>query len=158
MSADVQNAYLQAPTSEKHFVICGPEFVIENIGKKAFINQSLCGKKVSRRDFRHHLQSCMKFLGFEYSQADPDVRIRESVQKDWSTKYYEYVLLYTDECLVNSQQGETVLRKEIGKYFNLKESSIGPPTQYLGGKLHEVELENALNSLIDRKRVKWMCT
>ena len=24
----------------------------------------------------------------------------------------------------------------------MKESSIGPPTQYLGGKLHEVELEN----------------
>ena len=28
MAADVQNAYLQAPTSEKHFVICGPEFGI----------------------------------------------------------------------------------------------------------------------------------
>ena len=35
-----------------------------------------------------------------------------------------------------------MLRMEIGKYFNLKESSIGPPTQYIGGKLHEVELEN----------------
>ena len=35
-----------------------------------------------------------------------------------------------------------MLCKEIGKYFNLKESSIGPPNQYLGGKLREVELEN----------------
>ena len=32
--------------------------------------------------------------------------------------------------------------KEICKYFNLKEYSIGPSTQYLGGKLREVELEN----------------
>ena len=62
----------------------------------------------------------MKFLGFEYSQADPDVWMRESVQKDGSTKYYEYVLLYTVECLVISDRGENVLRMEIGKYFNLK--------------------------------------
>ena len=33
--------------------------------------------------------------------------------------------------------------KGTGKYFNLKESSIVPPTQYLGGKLREVELENS---------------
>ena len=26
MAADVQNAYLQAPSSEKHYVICGAEF------------------------------------------------------------------------------------------------------------------------------------
>ena len=37
MAADVRNDYLQAPTSEKHFVICGPEFGIENIFKKAII-------------------------------------------------------------------------------------------------------------------------
>ena len=120
MAADVQNSYLQAPTSEKHFVICGPEFVIEYIDKKAIITRSLYGGKVSERDFWHQLQSCMKFLGFEYSQADPDVWMRESVRKDGSTKYYEYVLLYTDDCLVISDQEETVLCKEIGKYFNLK--------------------------------------
>ena len=62
----------------------------------------------------------MKFLGFEYSQADPDVWMRESVQKHGSTKSYEYVLLYTYDCLVISDRGETMLCKEIGKYFNLK--------------------------------------
>ena len=62
----------------------------------------------------------MKFLGFDYLQADPDVWIRESVRKDGSTKYYEYVLLYTDDCLVISNQGETELHKEIVKYFNFK--------------------------------------
>ena len=29
--ADIQNAYLQAPTTEKHYVICGPEFGLENV-------------------------------------------------------------------------------------------------------------------------------
>ena len=32
-AADIQNTYLQAPASEKHYVICGPEFGLENIGK-----------------------------------------------------------------------------------------------------------------------------
>ena len=26
MAADVQNAYLQSPSSEKHYVVCGAEF------------------------------------------------------------------------------------------------------------------------------------
>ncbi len=30
--ANIRNAYLQAPSSEKHFIICGPEFGIENEG------------------------------------------------------------------------------------------------------------------------------
>ena len=64
------------------------------------------------------------------------------IQTYGSTKYYEYVLLYTNDCLVIRDRGENVLQMEIGKYFILKESSIGPPTQYLGGKLCEVELEN----------------
>ena len=63
MAADVRNAYLQAPTSKKHFVICGPEFGIENIGKKAIVTRALYGGKVSGRYFWHHLRSCMIFLG-----------------------------------------------------------------------------------------------
>ena len=109
MAGDVQNAYLQAPTSEKHFVIYRPDFVIENIGKKAIITRALYGGKVAGRDFWHHLRICMKFLGFEYSQADPDVWMRESVRKDGSIKYYEYILLYTDDCLVISNRGKNVL-------------------------------------------------
>ena len=31
-AADIQNAYLQAPSSQKDYIICGPEFSVENIG------------------------------------------------------------------------------------------------------------------------------
>ena len=34
-AADIQNAYLQAPSSQKHYIVCGPEFGHENIGWKA---------------------------------------------------------------------------------------------------------------------------
>ena len=102
MVADVCNAYFQAPTSEKHFIIFGAEFVIENIGKKDLINRDLYGGKYCGRDFWHYLRSCMKFLGLKSSCADPDVCMRDSVQEYGITKYHEYVLLYTDDCLVIS--------------------------------------------------------
>ena len=84
----------------------------------------------------------MSFLGFESSQADPDVWMSKSIRKDEVTYYYEYVILYTDGCLVISDQVEAVLRIEIKKYSNIKEESIGPPSKYLEVKLREVELDN----------------
>lgn len=33
--AYMQNAYFQAPTSDNHYITCGPEFCLENIGKLA---------------------------------------------------------------------------------------------------------------------------
>ena len=64
-SADIRNAYLQAPASNTHYIICGPEFGIEHEGKRAVIVCALYGGKSSGYDFWYHLQSCMYHLGFE---------------------------------------------------------------------------------------------
>ena len=134
MAADVQSAYLQAPSSEKHYVVCGAEFGLENIGKVALIKRALYGGMVAGRYFWHHLRSCMNMIGFESCLADPYIWRREPTKLD-GQEYYEYVLLYVDDCLVISHKPEAILRKEIGKYFRLKEESIGAPLQYLGGKI-----------------------
>ena len=42
-----------------------------------------------------------------------------------------------------SHKPEAILRKELGKHFQLKEDSIGPPSQYLGGKLRQITMENS---------------
>ncbi len=55
---------------------------------------------------------------------------------------YEYVLLYTDDCLVILDNAEHILKKEIGRYFELKPPSIGPPSLYLGEHLREVEIDD----------------
>ncbi len=141
IGANICNAYLQAPSSEKHFIICGPEFGIENEGRVALIWRALYGGKVADRDFWHHLQDCMEQLGFSYSCADPDVWLRLS-KRSTGERYYKYVLLYVDNVLVISKNAGTVLQKEIGQHFVLQEESIGSPSQYLGGKLCEVTLEN----------------
>ena len=51
----------QVPTSEKHYVICGPEFG-EHQGKKAMIRRALYGGKLAGREYCLHLSSCMEFL------------------------------------------------------------------------------------------------
>ena len=144
-AADIMNAYLQAPTTETHYIICGLEFGLENVGKRAKIVRALYGGKASGRDFRNNLRSCMQHLGFDSCKADPDVWMRPATKSDGST-YYEYVLLYVDDALVVSENPERILREELGKYFELKEASIGPPDIYLGGKVSSVTLENGVKA------------
>ena len=84
----------------------------------------------------------MRHFGFKSSLADPNVWMREAVTAE-GAKYWEYILLYTDDVLVISDTGEKTLRDGIGKYFQLKEESIGEPKIYLGGHMRKVTLENS---------------
>ena len=54
-AANIWNAYLQAPSSQKDYIIYGPEFGVENIGRTALIHRALYGGKAAGRDFRNHL-------------------------------------------------------------------------------------------------------
>jgi hypothetical protein len=143
--ADIRYAYLQAPSLEQHFIICGPEFGIKNEGHIGLIQHALYDGKVAGRNFWHHLRDCMGHLGFTSSRADPDVWLRLSKQTTGG-EYYKYVLLYVDDVLVISEHADKVLRKEIGQYFVLREESIGPHSNYLGGKLRKITLENGVRA------------
>ena len=83
----------------------------------------------------------MEYLGFTPCKADREIGIREA-QKDSGEFYWEYVLLYVDDTLCISMNGKYVLENEIGKYFYIKEGSVGPPSIYLGNKVSNVTLEN----------------
>ena len=76
-ASDIQNAYLQATSSEKHYVICGKEFGLEHEGNIALISSALYGGKLAGRELWIQLRSCMTFLGLKYCQADPDIYMRE---------------------------------------------------------------------------------
>ena len=83
-AADICNAYLQAPSFQKDYVVCGPEFGIENVGKVALIHRTLYGGKRRGQDFRNHLRSCMYHLDFRPCLADPDVWMRPAQKGDGS--------------------------------------------------------------------------
>jgi len=55
IGGDMQNTYLQAPSSEKQYIVCGPEFGTENVSRVDLIRRALYGGKVAGRDFWHHL-------------------------------------------------------------------------------------------------------
>jgi hypothetical protein len=75
-ACDVQNAYLQAPSSEKHYDVCGPKFGLENVGKHAIIVRALYGGKSAGADYWRHVRSAMEEMGLSSCKADPDVWIR----------------------------------------------------------------------------------
>ena len=83
-AVDIQNACLQAPSYQKDFIICGPKFGLENVGKTALIHRALYGGKAAGRDFRNHLRSFMGHLCFVPCPADPDIWMRPGIKKDGS--------------------------------------------------------------------------
>ena len=72
------------------------------------IVRALYGGKLAGRYFWIHIHTCMYKLGFTSCIADPDVWMRRS-KRGYETAYYEYVLLYVDECLVISDGAENVI-------------------------------------------------
>ena len=87
----------------------------------------------------------MHHLRFQSCPADPDVWMRPAIKSD-GNKYWEYILLYTDDALCISEHPERTLQNELGKYFKLKEESIGPQKIYLGGKVRKVMLEHGVEA------------
>ena len=83
----------------------------------------------------------MDFLGFKSKGGDPDIWMRPAIRKDGSL-VYKYVLLYTDDCLVVSENAKSILKQEIRKYFELKSEIIGPSSIYLGERLRKIVFES----------------
>ena len=145
-AGDIKSAYLQAPASEKHYIICGDEFPLEWQGRVAIIRRALYDGKCAGSDYWKHMRTCMLHLGFESCKADQDVWMRKAVHPKTNAEYWEYVLLYVDDCLCASHRPKEVLEKEIGKYWTMKPGSVGPPTIYLGNKVSKVTLENGVKA------------
>ena len=64
--------------------------------------------------------------------------------KSDGTDCYKHVLLYTDDDLFISENFESILIKEIGKCFDIKEDTVRPPKLHLGGSMSKLELENSV--------------
>ena len=62
-AADIQNAYLTAPVSEKIWTRLGPEFGSDS-GKTAIIVRALYGLKSAGASFRNHLADYLRELGY----------------------------------------------------------------------------------------------
>ena len=143
MVVNIQND-LQAPTNEKYWTTCGPEFGTEEAGKRAIIVRALYGMKCSGHDFRNHLCDNMEHMDNTSWRVDLDLWMRNTVRRNGQS-YYEYLLLYVDDCLVVSEH-PTELLQELDKYFPIKTGSVGPPKLYIGAKVSKIQLPNGVEA------------
>ena len=140
--ADIQNAYITAPVTEKIWTFLGPEFG-EHARNKAIVVHDLYGLKSSGAAFRNHLIYCMHHLGFLPCPADLYLWMKPMERPEDGFNYYADVLIYVDDVMVIHHAVESVLRI-IYKYFKLKPSSIGDPDIYLGAKLYKMRPDNGV--------------
>ncbi len=134
---DIQNAYIQAPSTEKPYVICGPEFGLENVGCCAFIQQALYGGKVAGADFG----IIFGVAGISWASLP-----HMPIQMCGSREQNKHQGRSTTNMCFSMWMMSLLFPREIGQEFVLKDESIGKSSYYLGGKLCEVTLENGVSA------------
>jgi nitric oxide synthase oxygenase domain/subunit len=96
--ADIENAYLTAPITEKVWTVLGPESG-DDAGKRALIVRALYGLKSAGAAFSNHLAECMKHLGWNPCRADRDLLMKAETRPDDGVLYWVYILIYVDDIL-----------------------------------------------------------
>jgi hypothetical protein len=72
-------------------------------------------------------------LGFVSCISDPYVW-RRAATKQNGFKYYEYILVYVDDCIIVSEYPQNILDKFESEY-NYRLKDIGEPSRFLGAKI-----------------------
>jgi hypothetical protein len=140
--ADIENAYLAAPITEKVWTVLGPEFG-DDAGKRALVVRALYGLRSDGAGFRNHLAECMMHLGWNPCCADRDLWMKAETRPDDGVLYWSYILIYVDDILCVYHDTGAPLEK-LDEYFKMKEGSIQIPTFYLGAKLKKTALPNGV--------------
>ncbi len=144
LGADVQNAYINARTSERIYTTVGPEFGSDQ-GRPAIIVRALYGLKSSVARWRDHFAAILTQIGFKSTKADPDVWMRKAKKPDGVT-YWEYILCYVDDILVISHNPKDAMDM-ISHHVTLKPGSVQPPTSYLGATISQCTVIDGNNDV-----------
>jgi hypothetical protein len=140
--ADIENAYLTAPITEKVWTVLVAEFGYE-AGKRALIVRALYGLKSAGTAFRNNLAECMKHLRCNPCRANRDLWMKAETRPGDGVLYWAYILIYVDDILCVHHDPGSPLAK-LDEYFRMKEGSIQVPTFYLGAKLKKTVLPNGV--------------
>ena len=126
MAGDIGNAYLEAKTKEKVYIIAGQEFG-DLAGCVMIIDKALYGLRTSGARFHDKLAETLRDLGFFPCKADPDVWM-----KDCET-HYEYICCYVDDIMVCMKDPQAFFDTLQGEKYGYKLKGVGVPEYHLGG-------------------------
>ena len=140
LAGDIQNAYLNAPTTEKLYFTAGKEWGADE-GKIVVIVRALYGLKSSALNWRTHLSDVIaNELGFKSSLADPDVWMKACIKPD-GEKYYAYLLVYVDDILIIDIDPMQHMQR-LKDSFNVRDDTIKEPDKYLGADISKVSFQD----------------
>jgi len=123
-AADIGNAYLEAKTKEKVYIIAGPEFGPLQ-GHTLVIYKALYGLRTSGARWHEHFSDTLRDMGFSPSFADPDVWMKDCGD------HYEYVCIYVDDLAMAMMNPQAFVDALKGKY-NYKLKGVGEIKYHLG--------------------------
>ena len=93
---DIGNAYLEAKTREKLYIVAGPEFG-DRAGHTLIVQRALYGLRLSGKMWGERSSDVFRAMGFVQSRTQDDIWMRNRGD------HYEYIARYE---LIDSQLGE----------------------------------------------------
>jgi hypothetical protein len=123
-ATDIGNAYLEAHTNEKLYIVGGPEFGARQ-SHILVIDRALYGLKSSGARWHDRFSDCMRDLGFFPCKADSDVWMRPNGEE------YEYVAVYVDDLAIAMKDPQAFVNA-LTKRYNFKLKGTGPIQFHLG--------------------------
>ena len=122
--ADVGNAYLEAHTKEKVYIVAGKGFgALE--GHTLVISKALYGLRSSGLRWHERFSDTLRDMGFEISKADPDVWMRKN------GNVWEYIAVYVDDLAIAAKDPKSICDR-LMKDYGYKLKGVGPLTFHLG--------------------------
>jgi hypothetical protein len=122
--ADVGNAYLEARTKEKVYIIGGPEFGALQ-GHTLVIYKALYGLRTSGLCWHQRFADVLRSMGFTPCKAENDIWMREK------NGLHEYIAVYVDDILIAASDPKEITTLLESQYqFKLK--GVGPLQYHLG--------------------------
>ncbi len=123
-ATDVGNAYLEAKTKEKVYIIAGPEFG-DKEGHTLVFNKALYGLKSSGLRWHERFADTLLDTGFEPSKAESDIWMQQVDDT------YEYVATYVDDLAICSKNPKDIV-DALSKKYGYKLKGTGPISFHLG--------------------------
>ena len=116
--ADIGNAYLEARTKEKVYIIAGKGFG-ELEGHTLVIDKALYGLKSSGLRWHEKFSDTLRDMGFYISKGDPDVWMRKNGD------IWEYIAVYVDDLAIAARDPKSICERLTNTYkYKLK--GLGP--------------------------------
>lgn len=127
-STDIGNAYLEAKTKEKVYIVAGPEFG-DREGNILVFNKALYGLKSSGLRWHEKFADTLRSMGFVPSKAENDIWIRRV------GNVYEYIATYVDDLAICSKDPQSII-DTLTKTYKYKLKGTGPLSYHLGCDYH----------------------